>query len=131
MLVKAITVRYIVYGFYVYDDLYNTILNDFNKYSKSNNLDIKLEMVLFTENNITTGRDSYTSTIEGYLLKRNKLYDLFIYDPIYTRRFSSHFINLKDYLGDDYFNDYSYDAYQISTYNDRWVSLVSLLFNNF
>eukprot|EP00833_Pecoramyces_ruminatium_P014442 jgi/Orpsp1_1/1188474/evm.model.d7180000065132.1 len=113
-----------VYDFIVYTELYNALTNDFNQYSKKNNLDIKLEMILFTESNSTTGRDTYSSTIDAYLQKKSNTFDLYVYDPIFTRRFSSHFLDLKEWVEDDHLKLFmDGDAYQLSSYNGKLVSL--------
>jgi len=130
--VKGITVRFIVFGFYVYDDLYATLTDDFNKYSVNNELDIKLDMVLFSEKNMTAERDDYESTIDVLLKKQSTDYDLYVYDPIFTRRYASHFVDLKELYGQEYLDTFSYDGYQTSVYNNRWISLVIniYLYNN-
>ena len=132
MYVKGITVRFIVFGFYVYDDLYATLTDDFNKYSVNNELDIKLDMVLFSEKNMTAERDDYESTIDVLLKKQSTDYDLYVYDPIFTRRYASHFVDLKELYGQEYLDTFSYDGYQTSVYNNRWISLVIniYLYNN-
>jgi len=130
--VKGITVRFIVFGFYVYDDLYATLTDDFNKYSVNNELDIKLDMVLFSEKNMTAERDDYESTIDVLLKKQSTDYDLYVYDPIFTRRYASHFVDIKELYGQEYLDTFSYDGYQTSVYNNRWISLVIniYLYNN-
>ena len=132
MYVKGITVRFIVFGFYVYDDLYATLTDDFNKYSVNNELDIKLDMVLFSEKNMTAERDDYESTIDVLLKKQSTDYDLYVYDPIFTRRYASHFVDIKELYGQEYLDTFSYDGYQTSVYNNRWISLVIniYLYNN-
>eukprot|EP00833_Pecoramyces_ruminatium_P012208 jgi/Orpsp1_1/1186240/evm.model.d7180000049123.1 len=113
-----------VYDFTVYDDLYNTLTNDFNQYSKNNKLDIELEMTLFSDKNSTSGTDTYSSTVDAYLRKKSKVYDMYVYDPIFTRVYSSHFIDLKEWLNKDILKLFmDGDASKISTYKGKWVSL--------
>ncbi|OUM58225.1 hypothetical protein PIROE2DRAFT_16568 [Piromyces sp. E2] len=52
---------------------------------------------------MTAERDGYSSTIDV------------IYAP--------HFVDLKEVIGEEYINSFSYDAYQTSTYEDRWISV--------
>ncbi|OUM58222.1 hypothetical protein PIROE2DRAFT_16565 [Piromyces sp. E2] len=93
------------------------------KYSKDNDLDIELNMILFSEKNTTAERDSYLSTNDVLLRKKSPDYALYVYDPLYTRRFEPHFVDLKEKLGEEYLDSFSFDASQISIYEDQWVSL--------
>ncbi|OUM58224.1 hypothetical protein PIROE2DRAFT_16567 [Piromyces sp. E2] len=100
-----------------------TLTEDFNKYSKENELDLELNMFLFSAKNMTVGSDNYESTIDVLLKKKSTEYALYVYDPLHTRRYAPHFVDLKEMLGEEYINTFSYDAYQTSVYEDQWVSL--------
>eukprot|EP00833_Pecoramyces_ruminatium_P017622 jgi/Orpsp1_1/1191654/evm.model.d7180000087585.1 len=121
---NAITINLIALSYYERSNLYPTVINEFNKYSKLNNLDIKLQFVLFSEKNTSIGRDQYDSTIDLYLKKKTKKFDLYIFDPIYTKRYSSHFIDLNKWLPKEHLDLYSSgEAKKICVYNNKWVGL--------
>ncbi|ORX42915.1 periplasmic binding protein-like II [Piromyces finnis] len=80
-------------------------------------------MVLFSSQNITSGENDYLSTIDALLNKKTTLYDLYVYDPAYTKIFSKHFINLKEKLSEEYIQLFSRDSYESSIYEDQLVSL--------
>jgi len=81
---------------------------------------------------MTAERDDYESTIDVLLKKQSTDYDLYVYDPIFTRRYASHFVDIKELYGQEYLDTFSYDGYQTSVYNNRWISLVIniYLYNN-
>ena len=125
-MVKAITINFIVIGFNLYDELYNDITNDFKNYAKENNLDIDLQMNLYNEKNITNDRDDYTSIIDILLKKKSTNNALYFFDPVHTKRYAKHFIDLKDWLTPEYLNSFSKDVYQSSVVEGQWVALVNI-----
>ncbi|ORX34620.1 hypothetical protein BCR36DRAFT_43496 [Piromyces finnis] len=124
-LTKAITINIVVQSFFSYSELYQLIINDFNnRYVKENNLDIKLKLNLFTEQNSTIGKDFYSSTIDTLLNKKSHKYDVFIYDPLFTRRYAPYFIDLKKYLPKEIIDSYSSDeTINSGYYKDQCVGL--------
>ncbi|ORX77389.1 periplasmic binding protein-like II [Anaeromyces robustus] len=107
------------------EKLYSLIVNDFNnRYVKENKLDIDLELHMFTEQNTTFGKDFYSSTVDTLLNKQSHKYDVFIYDPLYTRRYAPYFLDLQKYLPKDLMNQYSSgEALKSGYYNGKWISL--------
>ncbi|OUM62610.1 hypothetical protein PIROE2DRAFT_61764 [Piromyces sp. E2] len=77
-------------------------------------------MTLFSEKNTTAGSDNYTSTIDVMLKRHSLNYELYVYDPIFTRRYSPHFIDLEEKLGKEFIDTLSYDAFQISSCENKW-----------
>jgi len=72
-IIKAIKLRFAANSVYVYDDMYNILVDNFNQYSKENNLDIELSMELFSVLNTTfTTTSEYGSTIDSLLLRKSK-----------------------------------------------------------
>jgi len=126
-LTKAtITVNLITQTFFSYADIYSEVVNDFNnKYAKEHNLDIKLKLHMFTEQNTTFGEDFYSSTIDSILNRKSHKYDVFIYDPLFTRRYSPYFIDLQDYLPKELMSLYTSnaDAAKTGYYNGQWIGV--------
>ncbi|ORX46906.1 hypothetical protein BCR36DRAFT_585012 [Piromyces finnis] len=123
-LAYAIKINSVVWS---YDDgsLFRAFTNDFNDYSKKNNLDIELEFNLFTFQNVTNNFvTEYDSTIDYLLSRKSNKYDIYFYDVQYSRKYYDHFINLADYLKKEHIEKYENDlAPQICKYNGKWVGL--------
>ncbi|OUM58195.1 hypothetical protein PIROE2DRAFT_16604, partial [Piromyces sp. E2] len=102
----------------------SSLIKKFNKYSKENNLDIEIELNLYTEVNSTKLVTDYGSTIE-YLLKQGSTkYDIFFHDVMYNRRYSSYFIDLSKYLSKEHIEMYAEGITEKAcTYENRWVGL--------
>ena len=100
------------------------ITKEFNNYAEENDLDIHLNFILFSIENTTKEWDSFDSAMHLLLQQKKTKYDMFIYDPLYTRRYSPHLVNLKSVLPEDHLKMYSGDAEKIGAYKDKWVGLV-------
>jgi len=108
------------------DEIYKLIRDGFNDYSLINKLNISLEMNLFSINNATRNRNGFFSSTEASLNRRSKTYDIYVFDPIYTKDLSSHFIDLKELLPREYLDSYSLNNIKdICVYENKWVGLVS------
>ncbi|ORX64397.1 periplasmic binding protein-like II [Anaeromyces robustus] len=95
------------------EEFFSVLENDFNKYSEENNLE-----------NSTLFASDYSGTIQYLLNKKSTKYDVIFYDVMYSPRFASYFIDLKDYLPKDHIDIYSKGiAPNICTYNGKWVGL--------
>ena len=127
VLTKSITINLIVQSYFHYSGLYPIIIDDFNnRYVKEKNLDINLKLHLFTEENTTFGEDFYSSTVTQLLNRKKDKYDVFLYDPLFTRRYSPYFVNLEDYLPEEHIAMYtsSPEAVKSGYYNNKWIGLV-------
>ena len=114
------------YGFFAYDDLYSIITNDFNQYAKENNIDIKLNLLLFSVQNTTGILNDYDSTVESYLQKRSKKYDLFVFDSVNTARFQNDFEDLSKLYPSEFFKKFNENANKLTLYKNKRVALVSI-----
>jgi len=97
---RAVTqIKGIAYLYEIKIDVFSNLVKEYNKYSEKNNLDISLEVELFTSANSTVYLDfgSFLESIFKNKSVRNK-YDLIFYFDTYTHTFGSHFINLEKYL---------------------------------
>ncbi|ORX82994.1 periplasmic binding protein-like II [Anaeromyces robustus] len=106
------------------EEFFSVLENDFNKYSEENNLGINISFVFYTVENSTLFASDYSGTIQYLLNKKSTKYDVIFYDVMYSPRFASYFIDLKDYLPKDHIDIYSKGiAPNICTYNGKWVGL--------
>eukprot|EP00833_Pecoramyces_ruminatium_P004949 jgi/Orpsp1_1/1178981/evm.model.c7180000067457.3 len=127
---KAIAFEYSEYPYYT------TIVNKFNEYVKNKNIDLKLNIVLYTSHNSTLFVGDYAMTIESILSKGLEKYDIYLYDNMYTSRFSPYFIDLKEWLPESHLFMYSSGiASQSCTYKEKWFGLpmsieYSVLYSN-
>ncbi|ORX80130.1 periplasmic binding protein-like II [Anaeromyces robustus] len=120
----TVTVNAIAFTYDTNGEVYSFIVKDFNDYSKENNLDIILNLNLFTPSNSTTNINDYGSMVEQLLTKRSERYDIYFYDNIYSTRFGSHFLNLEKILDEDHIKMYNEDVISLScTYNGVYVGL--------
>ena len=103
------------------------ITSEFNKYAKNEGLDIHLDFILFSIENSTREWDSFDSAMHLLLQQQKTKYDMFIYDPLYTRRYSPHLVDLKNVIPDEHLKMYSGDAEKLCVYNDKWVGLVRII----
>ena len=106
--------------------MYKILVDNFNQYSKENNLDIELSMELFSVLNTTyTTTSEYGSTIDSLLLRKSKKYDIYCYDPVYIRKFAPHLENLKPHIQKENIELYiTGNAPKVSVVNNEWVGLV-------
>jgi len=124
--INAITINAIAYTYTEETHIYTPLVNEFNKYSIENNLNITINLIIFTPMNSSSGVDDFGSMIETLFKKSSDKYDLYFYDNIYSRRFEPYLIDLKDKLPEDYINEYNPNIIsQACTYNNKIVGLVN------
>jgi len=134
--VNAITLNAITFSYIVEENVYNDLIDDFNEYSKKNDLNIHIELEILTPFNSTSEVTDYGSTIESLLNKKSKKHDLFFYDNIYSNKLGIHFLNLDDILSKEHIDDYNYDIISKScSYKNNLISLpiyldYSVLYSN-
>jgi len=99
---------------------------EFNKYAKANNLDMELFLNLYTSKNSSLLVNNYGTSLEYLMNKGLTDYDLYFYDIMYTKRYSSYLEDLRDWLPEDHLELYSSGvASQFCKNGDKWVGLVS------
>ncbi|OUM63414.1 hypothetical protein PIROE2DRAFT_10075 [Piromyces sp. E2] len=110
-------------------DLFEPLVNQFNEYSRINDLDISLNFEVLSDTNSTTDSSSYEETLESYFIKKNTNYDIILYDNISTTRFGPHLLNLKDVVSDELIELYKPGISSKSCVygEDKWVGLVTIL----
>jgi len=101
---------------------------DFNKYAEENNLDIAIDMKIFTSYSNFTDQKSFAIAVEQLLKKKNNKYDLYYFDNAYTPKYGKYLLNLKDYLQEDHINMFEQNLLkETCVYDNKIVGLVIYL----
>jgi len=104
------------------------MIKNFNDYAKNNNIDITINIEIYSPSNSTVNADSFGSEIEYILKKKKNKYDIILYDIMYSPRYAPYFVDLSDYIPKEHIDLYSSTvANQTCTYKGKWVGLVSLI----
>jgi len=73
--------------------------------------------------------NNYQSMIENLLYKKSKKYDLIVFDNIYSKKFESYFLDLKDLLPQEHLDLYSEGiAAQTCIFKKKWVVFLIFFF---
>lgn len=108
-------------------DFYPKIINDFNKYSFENNLDITLKLTTLTSSNSTAYINDYGFMIKTLLTKRSKKYNIYFFYDSFIKDYGVHFMNLKEYLNDDYIKKFSSELIKKGYMNnDNLIGVVKI-----
>ncbi|ORX75706.1 hypothetical protein BCR32DRAFT_249347 [Anaeromyces robustus] len=117
--------------------IYQSLIDDFNQFSKETNLNITIYLNLFTRHNATLeNKSGFLYTQETYLKKKSNLYDIYFYDSVYTPQLGSYFIDLSQYLSKEHINIYNEKIiFEVCYLNNKLVGLpvtldFSVLFSN-
>jgi len=109
--VYAITINAIAFSYYENNEIYTPMKDEFNKYSKENNLDIELNLNFLTNANGSNSIEEYESVVESLLKKKNskkkKDIDIYFYDCAYTNKYGPYLINLHNILPKDHIDMYN------------------------
>jgi len=106
----------------MYQELYIQMVKEFNEYNKIKN--ITLELTYLTEVNSSYDIDDYGGMINSLLLKKSPKYDIFVYFDYFNELYSPHFINLKEYLDDDFIGTFLPELVERATFNNELKALV-------
>jgi len=87
-------------------NFYGSMVDDFNRYSKNNNLDITLNLNLLSFSNATSTVTDYESELKDLFQRKSKKYDIIFYDNIYSQRFGSYLVDLKNILPKNHIDMY-------------------------
>ncbi|KAG4090277.1 hypothetical protein H8356DRAFT_1279713 [Neocallimastix lanati (nom. inval.)] len=123
-LYTRITINMISYSFFSNENIFQSIKQNFNDYAIKNNLNITLNINLFSSKNSTQNINNFHSSIETLIDKKSDKYDLFTFDPIYIRNLYPYFIDLKEWLPSEYIDWFSLNNIdKICTYENKWIGL--------
>ncbi|OUM58458.1 hypothetical protein PIROE2DRAFT_16247 [Piromyces sp. E2] len=102
--------------------IYSPMINDFNKYSEKNNLNIKIHLNLFSELNSTALVKDYETMLDSLFSRKSEKYDLIFYDNIYSLRFGLHLIDLYEIMPQEHIDMYMEGiAKETCIYEDKLV----------
>ncbi|ORX81963.1 periplasmic binding protein-like II [Anaeromyces robustus] len=121
--VISIKIHALAYDFVTEESIYGQFINEFNRYSKEQNLDIDVKLIIVSPSNSTTLIDDYGSTIDILLQKKSEKYDIIFFDSIYIHKFGSHFIDLSEWIPEKHINKFNEkDINQTCYHNNKLVS---------
>jgi len=108
---------------------YSYIINEFNNYSKENNLNIEIKLNLFTTSNTTYSLNDHRSMIESLLIKNSDRYDIYFYNNLNTSKFGPYLLDLNELLSKNETEIFNADILSKSCwYKDKLVGLVNIYF---
>jgi len=100
---RNVTLYLMMYAFDDGDNSYQRqLINGFNEYCKQKGLNIYMEANVLTPNVSTTVIENYGATIDALLKKGSHKYDIYFYYSAYSKKHSEHFLNLREYLPEEY-----------------------------
>ncbi|ORX79188.1 periplasmic binding protein-like II, partial [Anaeromyces robustus] len=91
------------------NNVFEFLTKEFNKYAKENNLDITLRNVVFTYSNSTSLIKDYGSSIESLMNKKSVKYDIYMFDSIYTNKYSPFLLDLGKTINTTIINNFDKD----------------------
>ncbi|ORX43287.1 hypothetical protein BCR36DRAFT_460867, partial [Piromyces finnis] len=133
-LIKSIEVLLIANSAYVYNGMFNVLVDEFNKYSIEKELNIHLNLVLFSSDTTAFYSDEYGNTVDSLLLRKSEKYDIYCFDSVYNNRYGQYLEDienlLKQYHMDDHLNLYNKgNALKTSKFGEKWIGLVIFPFS--
>ena len=123
--VNGIKVYATAYFKEVNNQIFTPFVDDFNDYAIKNNLNITLELYIFSNKNSAVSYSDYESMLEYLFKKKSIKYDIIFYDSIYISKLGKYFLNLKDLLPEEHVNMYKNIVLKDFCYYDN--SLVGLV----
>lgn len=116
---EEIVLNAIIYSYYDTEDSYYRLLsNEFNEYSRKKGLGIYVNLEVLTPKISTTEFENYGTTINSLLLRKSPKYDIYFYYSAYSEKYGSHFLNLKDYLPEEYIKRFDENILKETCYSN-------------
>jgi len=104
---------------------FTAYIDEFNKYSKENDLDINLKLNLLTINNFSVSMENTNMMFESLLKKKTSSYDIYFYDASWTHQYCPYFVDLSKFLSEEHINMYDESVIsQLSRCGDSLIGLV-------
>jgi len=104
------------------NEIYTSIIDDFNEYSKNKNLDITINLDLKTLKD-----NDYVNTLKSDLSEKSTKYDLIFYPSGYTSILADHFLDLTVYIPREHIKLYdSEKTSKLCEIEDMTVCLVCI-----
>lgn len=112
---------------YNYECKYN--VDEFNQFSKENDLGIYINLNLLTSSNSTKDYNNYGNLMESLLMKKNKKYDIYFYENVYSWNFGPYLLNLRNWISEDFINIFNPKLISSTCeYNDKLIGLINFFF---
>jgi len=130
----AIKINFLTSAYNIIDEYQEDLVNDFNIYSKENHLNITLDRMCLSPQNVSIDVNNFASFLELKLKKKNSNYDLILIDNIYSNLYFNYVVDISKYISNDTLEHYSSGiAKQIGYIDGKLVSMVSyyLIFQHF
>ncbi|ORX85072.1 hypothetical protein BCR32DRAFT_242070 [Anaeromyces robustus] len=123
-IVKSVDINAVLFSdngaFYAFTGM----VNEFNNYSKNNNLDINIHLTALLQNNFTSTFTDYETFLDYLFTKKSNKYDLIAYDNVYKMRYGPHLLDLKNILPKEHIDMYMEGvSNQTCIYNDKIIGL--------
>ncbi|ORX85070.1 hypothetical protein BCR32DRAFT_242068 [Anaeromyces robustus] len=123
-IVKSVDINAVVFSGNGAYNAFTEIVNEFNNYSKNNNLDINIHLTALLLNNFTSTLTDYETFLDYLFTKKSNKYDLIVYDNIYKKRYGPHLLDLKNILPKEHIDMYMKGiSNQTCIYNDKIIGL--------
>eukprot|EP00833_Pecoramyces_ruminatium_P000322 jgi/Orpsp1_1/1174354/evm.model.c7180000049786.1 len=112
------------------------MVKDFNEYSEKNNLNITLNVNIYTSLDMKSFED-FADNVESLLRKKTNKYDIYYFDNAYTIKYGPHLLDLKNYLPEEHIKMFNSEIIEKSClYEDKLVGLpynlaYSMLYSNY
>jgi len=123
---QNVNITAIVHSFYDNEYIYYRVLTDgFNEYSRENGLGINIQLIVLTPENSTSDFENYGTMIDSLLKRKSTKYDIIYYYSAYTKKYGNHFLNIRDYISEDYIKIFDERLLEetCSSYDKTLVSL--------
>ncbi|OUM67814.1 hypothetical protein PIROE2DRAFT_4623 [Piromyces sp. E2] len=105
-------------------ELVSLLAEKFNKYSKSKNLDIELNLIFFGKKNSSETFEYFEDFVESHFLKKFEKYELIFLNDLLIGKFGEHLLDLKSYVANDKRELYTNQPfYKHCFYKGKWISL--------
>ncbi|ORX34621.1 periplasmic binding protein-like II [Piromyces finnis] len=134
--INSVKIKAISYAYSERLNLLTPIVDEFNKYSKKQNLDIQIELTILAPENSTSSIDDYASIVGTLLARQSTKYDLIFYYASFSEVYGEHFVPLNGLISEEHIN--MFDKNIISktcTWNKKVIGLpftieLSVLYSN-
>jgi len=118
----------LAFNFDRYNQFYDSVIEQFNKYANATNQDIKIELKLLSGSNIGSLLDDSRSVVEAVLKSKANKYDIYFYETTYVSLYGSYLLDLNNYLSHEFVD--MYDSRVISElchFSDKLIGIVIIL----
>ncbi|KAL6630151.1 hypothetical protein U3516DRAFT_822234 [Neocallimastix sp. 'constans'] len=119
---KTITFKALTYSYFE-ENRYSDLIDEFNKYSKDNNLDIYIQLNALSPKNSSLHTSDYASTVDLLLQKKSNKYDIYIYNFIFSQKYGPYLMDLKELLTEEEINQYNPKYLSSSYYDNKLVGI--------